>query len=124
MKNFEFAYQAINEYGQDTWVFDEAIFRNFRDLADLAYSLTAIEGACTAIYVKITMHFFVKEDQSAIDLSTVFAQRVKAAILAEMGLNLTSVGSRTTKHINRDEDNDLDVYCLFSIERAEEPKHI
>ena len=70
------------------------------------------------------MHFFVKEDQSAIDLSTVFAQRVKAAILAEMGLNLTSVGSRTTKHINRDEDDDLDVYCLFSIERAEEPKHI
>ena len=124
MKNFEFAYQAINEYGQDTWVFDEAIFRNFRDLADLAYSLTAIEGACTTVPVSLTMHFFVKKDQSAIDLSTVFAQRVKAAILAEMGLNLISIESRTTKHINRDEDDDLDVYCLFSIERAEEPKHI
>lgn len=124
MKNFEFAYQTINKYGQDTWVFDEAIFRNFRDLAELACSLTAIEGACTTVPVNLTMHFFVKENQSAIDLSTVFAQRVKAAILAEMGLNLTSVGSRTTKHINRDEDDDLDVYCLFSIERAEEPKHI
>jgi hypothetical protein len=124
MKNFEFAYQVINGYGQEAWMFDEAIFDNFIDLTNLAYSLTAIEGACTTIPVKLTMHFFLKEDESVVDLSTVFAQRLKAAVLMEMGLNLISIESRTTKHINRDEDDDLDVYCLFSIERAEEPKHI
>ena len=56
MKNFEFAYQIKNGYGQDTWMFDEAIFDNFKDLADLAYSLTAIEGASTTVPVSLTMH--------------------------------------------------------------------
>jgi hypothetical protein len=127
MKNFEYAYQIKNGYGQDTWMFDEAFFDNFKDLTDLAKSLTAIEGACTTVPVRLTMHFFMKEDQSVIDLSSVFAQRVKAAILMEMGLNLISVGSRTMKHVGKYPDvlEDIDdVCCLFSIERAEEPKHI